>query len=85
MQVQGPTLRELSTERSEIKTSGVREVGEGGDWRGRGSGGGRCLSPIQIKFYLNEGLAWTLTGPYTGHGHIWDMAELKRGALTNTL
>lgn len=87
MQVQGPTMREPSTERSEIKTGGVREVGEGGDWWGRGSGGGGCLSPIQSKMDLNEGLVWTLAGPYMGHGHNAAQCtmELKRGAPTNTL
>lgn len=48
MQVEEPTMREVTNVRSEIKTSRVPEVGEGGP--GRGCGGG-CLSGIKNQVY----------------------------------
>lgn len=84
MQVQGPTMREPSTVRSEIKTSGVREVGEGGEEEAVVAD---ICQGFKIKFYLKEGVAWTLAGPDVRHGRsaAQRTMELKRGALTNTL
>lgn len=62
MQVEGPTMRELSNVRSEIKTSRVREVGEGGEKEA-------VVADVCQGFKIKFRAAWKLAGPNTGYGH----------------
>lgn len=80
MQVEGPIMRELSNMRSEIKTSRVREVGEGGEEEAVVAD---VCQGLKIKFRA----AWTLVGPFMGYGcnAAQCTVELKGGARTNTL
>lgn len=56
MQVEGPTMRELSNVKSEIKTSRVREVGEGGEEEA-------VVADVYQGLKLKFRAAWTLAGP----------------------